>query len=65
MENGLILNEFSRFFQIIQNKSLTIDQVITAVFCKARKNFFAIIQSGREQLTSAVRRELLQYYCGK
>ena len=39
MVNGSIQSELSRFFQTIQNKSFTINQVTTAAFCKARLKF--------------------------
>jgi len=39
MLNGSIQSELSRFFQVIQNKSFTLNQVTTAAFCKARMKF--------------------------
>lgn len=41
MVNGSIQSELSRFFQILQSKSFTLEQVSAAAFCKARKKFYA------------------------
>jgi len=39
MVNGSVQSELSRFFQVIQNKHITLNSVTPAAFCKARKKF--------------------------